>query len=218
MFVQIHPDHENYPKSILNLIDNPPTLQVLGNVNILLNKGISIIGARYCSDYGKLVTKEFCEFFSSKNINLISGLAPGIDSQVHNTALNAKTPTIGILGFGLGYLNEFENLELVNKIVDSGGCVISPFSFTQKPSKTTFIERNKVIAALSSAVVVIEATIKSGTFYTVQAAVEFDIPVFAVPGNIFSKLSKGTNELIKSGAYIADNPVEILQSVKNMEF
>ncbi len=210
MITNLNTSNGNYPNKIKNRLVNAPNLQVLGDAHVLLTTSIAIIGSRYASEYAEHVVIDFVQKFAPKGLSVVSGLAPGVDYLAHANAIKCKSPTIGVLGFGLNYLYEFENYDLVKKIIENGGCVVSPFKSNQKPEKFTFIERNKLIAALVEAVIIVEATIKSGTFYTVQAAVEFDVPVFAVPGNIFSKNSKGTHSLIKSGAYLADSPADVL--------
>jgi len=203
----------NYPTKVKSRLSNAPVITVLGDASLLSNVGIAIIGSRSSSTYSHNTVAAFVESFAQKKINIISGLAPGVDYTAHTTALAHGCPTIGVLGFGVNYLKSFENYDLVKQIVQYGGCVVSPFKSDQKPEKFTFVERNKLISALASALIVIEATMRSGTFYTVQSAVEFDIPVFAVPGSIFSKNSKGTHSLIKSGAYLADTPQDVLASI-----
>ena len=211
MITNLDTTNTAYPTKARNRLVNAPKLQVLGDVNVLSTTSIAVIGSRYASDYSTQVVPAFVQEFANRRVSVISGLAPGVDYMAHIYAIECKTPAIGVLGFGLNYLYEFENYDLVKKIIEHGGCVVSPFKSSQKPEKFTFIERNKLIAALCAAVVIVEATIKSGTFYTVQSAVEFDVPVFAVPGNVFSKNSKGTHSLIKSGAYLADSPIDVLE-------
>lgn len=213
MILNLDITNASYPAKAKNRLINAPNLQVLGNANVLLNTGVAVIGSRYSSPYALGVVEAFVQEFALNGVSVISGLAPGVDCLSHVHAIKCKTPTIGVLGFGFNYLYEFENYDLVKEIIEFGGCVVSPFKSSQKPEKFTFIERNKLIAALADAVVIVEATIKSGTFYTVQSAVEFDVPVFAVPGNIFSKNSKGTHSLVKSGAYLADSPADVLETL-----
>jgi DNA processing protein len=209
VYLSMKPDNEKYPQLLASRLSNAPVLQVIGDAELLSFKAINVIGSRTHTDYGLSVVKEVCQAFSGSSIVLVSGLAGGTDFNVHTLSIAHNCKTLGVLGFGLGYLKDFENYELVLSIIKAGGCVISPFSYDQKPTRTTFIERNKIMAALSNSVIVIEATARTGTFYAVQAAVDYDVPIFAVPGSIFSKTSRGAHELIKSGAYLLDNPTEV---------
>lgn len=175
------------------------------------SQAIAVIGARKCSKYGKDVVRDLVGPLVKRGITIVSGLAEGIDSEAHTLALQLGGRTIGVLGYGFNFAKDDLQYELLKQILKSGqGAIVSPFKSSQKPSKQTFINRNRIIAGLSNAVLVIEASEKSGTFYTVDAALNQGKNVYAVPGSIYSYLSRGTHSLIKDGAILVERPKDIL--------
>lgn len=192
---------DNYPKKLKNYDDAPFTLFYKGNI-MPLNEGynISIVGSRNYSNYGKDVTKIICKDLCANNINIISGMAKGIDTFAHDSCLNNEGYTCAILGSGLDIIYPKENYKIFNKIVQSG-CVISEFLPGTPPFAYNFPLRNRIISALSDIIIVIEAGEKSGSLITANLALEQGKDVMAVPGSIFSLESKGTNKLIKDGAF-----------------
>ncbi len=167
-----------------------------------LNEGynISIVGSRKYSNYGKDVTKIICSDLCANNINIISGMAKGIDTFAHESCLNNEGYTCAVLGSGLDIVYPKENIKIFNKIVEKG-CVISEFLPGTPPYAYNFPQRNRIISALSDIIIVIEAGEKSGSLITANLALEQGKDVMAVPGSIFSDESKGTNKLIKDGAF-----------------
>ena len=144
---------------------------------------------------------------------MVSGLAEGVDEEAQRAVLKCGGSTIGVLGFGIMKLGEFSNKQLCREIVGSKkGFLVSPFDPYLTASKWTFLERNRLIAALADALLVVEATRKSGCMSTVEAALELGKEVFVVPGSIFSYTSMGANELIKQGAHLVNTVDDILSS------
>ncbi|MGH4138111.1 DNA-processing protein DprA [Clostridium sp.] len=192
---------EKYPKKLKNYDDAPFILFYKGNI-MPLNQGynISIVGSRKYSNYGKDVTKIICRDLCANNINIISGMAKGIDSFAHESCLDNKSYTCAVLGSGLDIVYPKENFKMFQKIVGSG-CVISEFLPGTPPYAYNFPLRNRIISALSDIIIVIEAGEKSGSLITANLALEQGKDVMAVPGSIFSNESKGTNKLIKDGAF-----------------
>ena len=202
---QIDQSSKSYPKLLCPLKQAPELLYALGELNsILKNKlYISVIGTRKVSSYGRRIVLDLIPKLVQKNAVIVSGLAPGIDSLAHETALLAGGSTIGITGFGLNYLKSSFCSEISLKMINSGrGAVISPFKPSQKPEKWTFVERNKIIAAVSNILIVVEAPEKSGATYTVNDMLDLGREVYSVPGDIFNYNSVGTNRLIKEGALV----------------
>jgi len=194
--------YENdYPKKLKNYDDAPYILFYKGNI-LQLNEGynISIVGSRKCSNYGKDVTKIICSDLCDNNINIVSGMAKGIDTLAHESCLNNEGYTCAILGSGLDIVYPKENLKIFNEIVEKG-CVISEFIPGTPPHAYNFPQRNRIISALSDIIIVVEAGEKSGSLITANLALEQGKDVMAVPGSIFSYESKGTNKLIKDGAF-----------------
>ena len=200
---------KEYPKNLKEIYDYPISLYIKGNKEILNNKNIAIIGCREYSEYGKACTLYFSQNLAKENINIISGLARGIDSFSHIGAIKAKGKTIAVVGNGLDTIYPKENYNLEKEIIRSGGAVISEYPIGTKAEKINFPARNRIISGMSDGVVVIEAKKKSGTMLTVDFALEQGRDIYAVPGNINNKNSTGTNELIKQGAKLITNYKEI---------
>ena len=195
----ININEREYPQALKKIYDPPISLYVKGNIEKLNNKNIGIVGCRECTTYGKKSAEYFAYNLSKQNINIVSGLAKGIDSYAHLGSLNTGN-TIAVLGNGLDMIYPKENLELANEIIKKGGTIISEYPCGSKPDKMKFPARNRIISGISSGIIVIEAKEKSGTLITVDFALEQGRDVFVVPGNINSINSVGTNDLIKQGA------------------
>lgn len=206
---------KEYPKLLKNIYDPPIVLYYKGNKEILNNFGIAMIGCRDCSKYGQDVAKNFSYNLSNKNINIISGLAKGIDTYSHVGAILAKGKTIAVVGNGLDTIYPKENEKVIDKIIELGGCIISEYPLGTKPEKINFPARNRIISGMSNAVIVVEAKKKSGTLITVDFALEQGKDVFVVPGNINSINSVGTNDLIKQGARVATCYQDIIDEYKD---
>lgn len=195
----ININEREYPQALKKIYDPPISLYVKGDIEKLNNKNIGIVGCRECTTYGKKSAEYFAYNLSKQNINIVSGLAKGIDSYAHLGSLNTGN-TIAVLGNGLDMIYPKENLELANEIIKRGGTIISEYPCGTKPDKIKFPARNRIISGISSGIIVIEAKEKSGTLITVDFALEQGREVFVVPGNINSINSVGTNDLIKQGA------------------
>ena len=204
---------EYYPIRLKQIYDPPLVIYLKGNKNILNDKSIAIVGSRICTNYGKEVARKIAYDLSTNNINVISGLAKGIDANAHIGSLNANGKTIGVMGCGLDIVYPKENEKLFNEIIKSGGAVISEYVVGTKPLARNFPRRNRIISGMSEGVLVVEAKEKSGTLITVDFALEQGKDLYAVPGNISSQNSYGTNELIKQGAKVATNAQDILEDV-----
>lgn len=212
---EISIDSKYYPEQLKQIYDAPIKLYVLGNKEILKHKGIAIVGARNASEYGRKVTLQFSRKLSENGINIISGLALGIDTCAHLGTLQntSKGKTIAVLGGGINKIYPKQNIELARNIIKRGGCIISEYPAESKPEKINFPQRNRIISGLSSGVLVVEASKKSGALITADFALEQGREVFAVPGNILSLTSVGTNNLIKQGAKLVSSYEEILSEL-----
>jgi len=202
---------KEYPEKLLNIYNPPKKLYVLGNETILNEFGIAIVGSRNCTRYGEQTAKSLAYNLAKNNINVISGMAKGIDSAGHIGCIMGKGKTIAVLGSGFNHIYPKENTYLFKQIINSGGIVITEYEPNTLPNKENFPRRNRIISGLSQGVVVIEAAEKSGSLITAEIALDEGKDVFAVPGNINSQLSKGTNELIKDGAKLVTNVLDILE-------
>ena len=206
---------ENYPEKLKQIYDSPVILYVKGNTALLDNEGIAIVGSRNCSEYGRKVAQEISYKLALNNKCIISGLARGIDKYAHIGALTAKGKTLGVIGNGLDNIYPNENKLLADKIIENDGLLISEYVIGTKPEKMNFPERNRIISALSDGIVVVEAEEKSGALITADFGLEHGKEVLAVPGNINSINSAGTNKLIKQGANVVTNYKDILDRCYN---
>ena len=172
---------EKYPQNLRNIYDPPVVLYIRGNENIINEFSIAIIGSRVCSNYGKQVAKQFAYNLSKYNINIVSGLAKGIDTYAHVGTIQAKKTTIAVIGSGLDIIYPEENKKLYEEIIKNNGAIISEYIVGTKPEKLNFPERNRIISGLSKGILVVEANKKSGTFITVDFALEQGKNIYAVP-------------------------------------
>ena len=213
----ININDKKYPQILKQIYDPPISLYIKGNVEILNGKNIAIVGCRNSSKYGEEAAKYFAYNLSAKGINIISGLARGIDTYAHIGNLGTMMhnsndicgKTIAVVGNGIDIIYPKENKYLEEKIIKSGGCIISEYPLGTKPEKFNFPARNRIISGLSKGVLVIEARAKSGTLITIDFALQQGRDVYVVPGNINSVNSVGTNDLIKQGAKLVTRVEEI---------
>lgn len=174
-------EDENYPEKLKNIENPPKQLYVFGDEKLLNGFGLAVIGCRSYSEYGKKIAKDLSFKLSKKGINIISGMARGIDSFAHMGCMVAGGKTIAVLGSGFNNIYPKENIELFKEIIKNGGVVITEYPPDTKPIGSNFPLRNRIISGLSDGVVVIEATKKSGTLITVDYALEQGKEIFAVP-------------------------------------
>lgn len=214
---EISINNKSYPQELKNIYNPPVKLYALGNIEILNKKGIAIVGSRKATEYGQKVTLKISKELSEKGFNIISGLAKGIDTYAHigNIVSNNLGKTIAVLGSSIDNIYPKENRKLAIEIIKKGGCIISEYPIGSKIYPKNFPERNRIISGLSKAVVVVEATEKSGALITADFALEQGREVFAVPGSIFCKNSVGTNFLIKQGANIVTTIDDIIIQLSN---
>lgn len=203
-----------YPQTLKKIYDPPRSIYVLGNKELLNKTGIAIVGSRDATEYGKHISSKMARELAEKGINIISGLAIGIDEYAHIGALQQdKGKTIAVLGSGIDQLYPKQNIELARKIVKSGGCIISEYPIGTKPDKKNFPQRNRIISAISQGILVVEAGEKSGALITAEFGLEHGKEIFAVPGDITKRQSKGCNLLIKDGAKVVLSSQDILEEI-----
>lgn len=196
---------------LLSQIPNPPRkIYVIGNKEILRERSIAIVGSRECSEYGKKISIELSYNLAKNNIITVSGLARGIDTYCHKGTIEAKGRTIAVVAHGLDMIYPNENKSLAKEILKFGGAIVSEYEIGVKPQKWHFPARNRIISGLAESVVVVEAKEKSGALITADFALEQGREVYAVPGNINSLTSDGTNNLIKQGANLLKDYTELI--------
>lgn len=172
---------EHYPKKLKQIYDKPISLYIKGNKELLNDFSLAIIGCRENSIYGKEVATAVSKGLAKQKITTISGLARGIDSICHKATLEEKGKTIAVIGSGLDIIYPYENTNLAKEIIKNGGLIVSEYPLGTKPQKLNFPARNRIISALCSGVIVIEAKKKSGSMTTVDFALEQGKTVFAIP-------------------------------------
>ena len=201
-----------YPDCLKQQEVNAPLIfYYKGDLSLLKNPCIAVVGTRRCSKYGKDMTFKFVHGLVKGGFTIVSGLATGIDGYAHQSALDNKGRTIAVLGCGLNVVTPVSNAELYDKICDNGGLIISEYPPNAYATKYTFPERNRIISGLSKGVLVVEAGEKSGALITADFALEQGRDVFAVVGNLDSSRSVGTNNLIYNGATMVRNGEDICQ-------
>lgn len=194
-------DDGSYPYLLREIADPPITLYVMGDWEACFAEPcVGVIGSRLCSTYGKNAAEMLSRDLASRGICIVSGLARGIDTSAHRGAIAGGGRTVAVIGTGLDGVYPKENAKLVEEILASGGAVVSQFPLGTPPIPENFPYRNRIISGLSYGVLIVEASERSGSLITARLAMEQDREVMAVPGNITSGKSFGTNYLIKAGA------------------
>ena len=205
-----HPGKEDYPQRLMNIYDYPLCLYYYGSLPGDDRPTVAIVGSRQNTTYGYNVANTFAASFAGMGIQVISGLARGIDGASHVGALKAGGYTCGVLGCGVDICYPRDNIELFTRMKQQGG-VVSEYSIGTPPHPGQFPVRNRIISGLSDVVIVVEARKKSGSLITVDSALEQNKEVMVVPGRIGDSLSEGCNGLIKQGASIITCPEDILE-------
>lgn len=209
---------EDYPGPLKEIYDPPPVLYYRGDVGLLNGFCIGIVGSRKPTAYGNSVAKNFARELSSCGITIVSGMAIGIDSCSHKASLDQKGKTIAVLGSSVDRPYPKRNERLMNEIIENGGCVVSEHSMEIDALPVFFPMRNRIISGMSRGIVVVEAAKRSGTLITCDFALEQGRDVFSVPGNINSKMSMGTNELIRKGAMLVSCARDIIEEYPQFSY
>jgi DNA processing protein len=175
------------------------------------NKRITIVGSRHCSQYAKQVVDEICASLEGQPVTIVSGLAFGVDTHAHVCALKYSLHTIAVVGSGLSdaVLYPKTNLRLAHKILKAGGALISEYEQSLRSQIWMFPARNRIMVGISDLVIIIEAKAKSGTLITARLATDYNRDLMVIPNSIYSTYAKGSNELIKHGAYVYTEPKDI---------
>ena len=215
-------DDGSYPGLLREIADPPIVLYVRGDWQACFEQPcVGVIGSRLCSTYGTNAAEMIARDLASRGITVVSGLARGIDTSAHKGAIAGKGKTIAVLGTGIDGVYPKENARLTHEILDSGGALVTQFPLGTPPLKDNFPYRNRIISGLSHGVLLVEASERSGSLITARLAMEQNREVMAVPGNITSSNSYGTNYLIKAGAklvqqwqdVVAELPSEIAAAI-----
>ena len=201
---------EDYPSKLRRCYDAPVLLYFKGDAAINESKIVSIVGSRTCTDYGKEAVKKIIHGFKNESVIIVSGLAHGIDTHAHKAAIENNLPTIAVLAHGLDRIYPFANKNLAKEMVSNGG-LLTEYTTNTNPDRYNFPSRNRIVAGMADVVIVVETDIKGGSLVTADIADSYGVDVYAVPGNIFSNSSRGTNFLIKTNKAILLNDINDLK-------
>ena len=191
---------EEYPERLREIFDPPAVLWVRGDLNLLAKPGIAVVGTRQPSPYGAGMAEMLSRDLAARGVVIQSGMARGVDTAAHKGALDAGGKTVAVWGTGVDVVYPKENKRLAERIVESGGAIVSEYPLGTFPAPQNFPVRNRILSGMSIGVLVVEAGEYSGTRITARCAMEQNRDVFAVPGNVTNKNAWGPNTLIKQGA------------------
>lgn len=208
----INYNDQRYPIALKKIPDPPPILYYKGTLERSDSLAVSIVGSRRCSLYGTEQASRFAHILANSGFTIVSGMARGVDTAAHRGALAASGRTIAVQGCGLGNIFPPENEKVFHEITESGAC-ISEFALQYEPLAENFPTRNRIIAGLSLATLVIEASSKSGSLITANLAMDYNKEVMAIPGKIDSPLNTGSHRLIKDGAKLVDCVEDIMEAL-----
>lgn len=202
-----------YPRGLLDLKDPPLILFAEGNIELLQTRSIGMVGSRNASTGGLNTARDFARVFANEGWCVISGLAEGIDGAAHGGALSCTGNTLAVLGGGVDQIYPRCHLELAEDLLQKGGLIVSEYPPGTAPQPAFFPRRNRIIAALSDGLLVVEAAVRSGSLITARVASELGRPVMAIPGSIHSPQSKGCHAMIKKGALLVETTQEVCAEV-----
>jgi DNA processing protein len=213
------PADDDYPRLLLEIPDHPPILYYQGTIDKSENQGITpaiaLVGTRSPSDYGRRWTQKLTHRLSKAGFTIVSGLAAGIDTEAHHTCLKAGGRTIAVLGTGVDVTYPASNRNLAKSIVEQG-LLVSEYPAGTQPDRVNFPRRNRIIAGLSRATLVIEAPQKSGALITARLANDYNRDVYALPGSLDNPRSRGSLELLTQGAQVILGEDELLEALGNI--
>lgn len=208
---------KDYPKRLLNCYDSPTLLFYKGSADLNTSKIIAIIGTRTHTEYAKLITDKLIKGFASQNVLIISGMAYGVDAIAHKTAIKNELPTVGVLAHGLDQIYPVEHSNLAKDMMKHGGGLLTEYRSNTKPDKHNFPIRNRIVAGMSDAIIVIETGIKGGSMITAELANGYNKDVFAIPGKVTDGKSAGCNYLIRNNKAILLTDAEELIELMGWE-
>jgi DNA processing protein len=201
---------KEYPKLLKTTNDYPVILYIRGDISAINRKAIAVVGSRKYTNYGKSATLKIVKECASSGLCIVSGLALGIDTYAHQGALAVGGITVGVLGCGLDRIYPASNYQLGKDMLASKGAIISEYPPGTIPNKFNFPMRNRIVAGMTLGTLVVEAATESGALITAYQALDYNRDVFAVPGNIDSEVSAGTNKLIQAGAKLVTSGEDVL--------
>ena len=207
----------DYPKRLLNCYDSPTLLYYKGEADLNSEKIIAVIGTRNHTEYGKQVTEKLIRELTEQNVVVVSGLAYGIDAIAHKAAVKNNLKTVGVLAHGLDQVYPSQHTGLAKEMLQAGGGLLTEFRSKTKPDKHNFPTRNRIVAGMSDATIVIETGIKGGSMITAELANNYNKDVFAYPGSVNDGKSAGCNYLIKNNKAVLLTDAQELIELMNWE-
>lgn len=210
-------DDDIYPDNLRDINDPPNRLYYKGNLNLLYETGLAIIGTRHATEYGTKIAIKFSKEIALRDIVVVSGMALGIDRIAHSETLKVGGKTIAVMGSGFNNLYPKENINLYKEIIENDGLVLAEYEDDVKVSSSNFPRRNRIVAGLSRAVLIIEAAYRSGTSITADFAWKQGKNVYAIPGRLDSIYGVGVNKLIQNGAKIVTGVKDIISDFPDWE-
>lgn len=210
-FIEI--DDKKYPKLLKKIgKDAPKKLYYKGNwTEYIFNNCLAVVGSRHLTGYGRKITEQFVSEISSAGITIVSGFMYGGDEAAHKATVRIGKRTIAVMPCGIDIIHPEYQKNLYNEILENNGLIISEYEGNFLPVNWSYVQRNRIVAGLSKAILIVEASLKSGTLLTASYAKKYNRKIFAVPGQITSEVSKGSIKLIKEGAELTTEPGDILK-------
>ncbi|WP_207532813.1 DNA-processing protein DprA [Desertivirga arenae] len=202
---------ESYPQRLRNCYDAPVLLYYKGNANLNHSKIISIVGTRRATAYGKELTQKLVEDLKKHDVVVVSGLAHGIDGIAHRECLKNEVPTVGVVGHGLDRIYPAQHRSIAEKMVSSGG-ILTEFLSETNPDRENFPKRNRIVAGMTDATIIVEASLTGGALITAELADSYNRDVFAYPGDVNNEYSAGCNHLIKT------NRANLITGIRDIEY
>lgn len=209
----IHQESKDFPEKLKQIPDAPYSLYLIGHLPDPKLSSVGMVGARACSEYGKKMAFRYAGVLAAGGVQIISGLAAGIDAESAKGALSGGGKTFAVLGSGVDVIYPAENMALYYEIIASGGGIISEYPIGTQPLAWQFPLRNRLISGLSDRLLVMEAKERSGTLITVRYALEQGRDIYALPGRVTDKTSQGCNQMIADGAGILLSPEYLLEEI-----
>jgi DNA processing protein len=201
-----------YPNRLKHCEDGPLVIFVKGDADLSAGRMLSIVGTRRLTEYGKSMTRKLVESLVPYRVTVVSGLAYGVDGEAHKACVDFGVPTIAVLAHGLNKIYPPAHTRLANEMVDNRGALISEFSIDSKPDRENFPQRNRIVAGMCDATLVVESAARGGSIITAGLANDYHRDVFAIPGRVGDPRSEGCNKLIKG------HKAALFESVKDLEY
>jgi DNA processing protein len=203
-------DDSDYPRALLTTADPPPVLFFVGNSALLNRPALAMVGSRNATAQGRETAEAFARALSAAGLTIVSGLALGIDAAAHRGGLEGDGRSLAVVGTGIDRVYPAANRDLARRLAEEGG-IVSEFALGTPPLPGNFPRRNRLISGLARGVLVVEATLASGSLITARFAAEQGRDVFAIPGSIHSPFSKGSHRLIRDGAKLVETAQDVLE-------